>query len=423
MRKLLAAAAGCLGLLSVPVYAETVTVAGAPPTVAIVGESGLNPAHVEFADKGTVMPALPPHLVITLPPSTPGGDFGDLVNQMETGPLGRLQPGQLYRVDGTRLLIYVPSGLPEPYNVISGSSQATDFGHRLHGTGVVGAAIGATTGTAPNAWAVFIPTGDPSGVEWLAQQDWIDVASVSSYTLETVGPGNTLLPCRAAPHVREFVKDRNFFASSGNSEGSSHYLLNSMPEFYLVGGVDRNGSAVMEPRVPASPDPEEITFSAPYATRTFETGDRYEFRSVDPDSVDGYRRFGGTSGASPSTAGRAALLVDEARRLLNDDGSRSADVLAASPTGSARPAAGPLADGAFTQDELAAVLHAVAAPKLVSPGRYFAEGYGALTGDAISTAQQVLRGELPLVARPDDDRAHAASEQTRGAAFAARDCG
>lgn len=423
MRCLLAAATCFMGLVALPVQADTETVAvGAPPVVAVIGESGLNPAHLEFVDNGAGMPPLPPHQVIQLPAYDPAAGFDDLVSQMEAGPLGRLEPGQLYRIDDTRLLIYVPGDIRRPYNVVNGTTQATASEHRLHGTGAVGSAVGATTGTAPNAWAVFIPTGNPSGFQWLAQQDWIDVATVSSYDIELIADGKPL-PCRAAPHVREFVKDRTFFASSGNIDGSSHFLLNSMPEFYLVGGVDKNGSAVMEPRVPASGDLEEVAFSAPYATRTFETGDRYEFQSAAPDSVDGFRRFGGTSGASPSTAGRAALLVDEARRLLNDDGNRPGDVLAAAPAGTPSPATGPLADGTFTQDELASVLHAVASPKLVGPGRYFAEGYGALIGDAISTGRQVLRGDLPLAARPDDDRAHAASEQARGAAYSARGCG
>jgi hypothetical protein len=416
-RQLAVTAVAVAATIAVPAQADQPAVA--PPVIAVIGEAGLNPAHLEFAARGAAMPALPPHKVLTLPRR---GSFAELVEEMERGPLGRLTPGQLYRIAGTRLLVYVPADLQQPHNLIDGEVNSSGTPYRLHGTGAVASAIGARTGTAPNAWAVFIPTGEPSGFQWLAQQGWIDVATVSSYVAETGSTDHGFLPCRPAPHVREFTKDRVFFASSGNSDHSSLYLLNSMPEFYLVGGVDADGNAVMAPRVPTSPDEEEVAFSAPYATRTFESGDRYEFDSADSESVDRLRRFGGTSGAAPSTAGRAAVVVDTARRILRDPGRRAPDVLAAAPAGAKRPASGPLADGRLTSGELSELLHAVAQPQLAGPGRYAAEGYGALDAVAVALARDVLLGRVAADQRPDDDRAHAATEQARAAAFDARRC-
>lgn len=414
-----------VSLFAVPAQARGAqSAAPAPSVIAVIGEAGLNPAHREFAVRGGAMPALPPHRVIDLPAYDRRAGFPAYAARLQAGVLGRLAPGQLYRVRGTRLLLYVPSGLAAPYDLISGARDSNQTPHRRHGTGAVGAAIGRIHGTSPDSWVVYVPTSDPSGFAWLADQDWIDVASVSSYTVETTGSElGSALPCRAAPHVREFTRDRTFFASSGNSEASSLYLLNAMPEFYLVGGVDGNGSAVMQPRVPASPDAEEVAFAVPYATRTFETGDRYEFLSADFDSIDGTQRFGGTSGAAPSTAGRAASVVREARRLLSDDGRRPPGALAAAPRRAPRPSAGPLADGVFTHVELAAVLHAVAQPRLVGPGRYLVEGYGALSRDSTDRAFAMLRGTSPTPDRSDDDRAHGVSEQARAAAFTARGCG
>lgn len=383
----------------------------APAVIAIVGEKGLNPAHAEFRATGSAMPALPPHQVVQLPDIAGSAPFSEVEQAMESGPLGRLEPGQLYRIDGTRLLVYIPAALSGPYNLISGSEDSSGTPHRRHGTGATGAAIGATHGTAPEAWAVFVATPDPSGYEWLAAQDWIDAASVSSYELKTVE--GDVLPCPGARHVREFTKDRVFFASAGNSDHSSYVTLNTMPEFYVVGGVDADGNAVMPPRVPASADEEEIFFSVPYTTRTFETGDRYEFVGADHDSLDGTDRFGGTSGATPTTAGRAATIIAAARALLGDDGTRPAAVLAARGDDAVGPTSGLLADGDFTAAELTHVLHAVASPKLVGPTRYLVEGYGASTAATTQHALAVLRGDQPLPSRPDDDAVHEASEDAR----------
>jgi hypothetical protein len=391
-----------------------------PAVIAVVGESGINPAHVEFRDHGTTAPALPPHTVITLPAAPSSTAFPDLLRQMSAGPLGRLQPGQLYRIEGTRLLVYIPAGQEGPYNLVDGPDDANGD-YRRHGTGATGSAIGTKYGTAPDAWAVFVAGSDPSGYQWLARQDWIDTATVSSYTLSTSN-ADGVLPCAAAPHVKTFTNDRVFFASSGNVEHSSFYLLNTMPEFYLVGGVDKDGSALMAPRVPADTSTEEVTFSAPITTRTYESGDRYEFQVASSLSVDGTRRFGGTSGATPTTAGRAAQVITAARALLGDDGVRPAGLLAQRGTGATAPATGPLADGAFTAAELTTLLHAVATPKLVGPARYFAEGYGAMDGAAIALAKAVLRGDQALPARVDDDRAHQASETARAEEASARGC-
>jgi hypothetical protein len=392
-----------------------------PAVIAVIGERGLNPAHVEFRDTGATTPALPPHTVITLPTASSSTSFASLLAQMSAGPLGRLQPGQLYRIDGTRLLVYIPAGQPGPYNLVDGPDDGNGD-YRRHGTGATGAAIGTKHGTAPDAWAVFIPGSDPSGYQWLARQDWVDVATVSSYILAMGGTADGLLPCASAPHVRTYTEDRVFFASSGNGEHSSLYLLNAMPEFYLVGGVDKEGNAIMAPRVPADPSTEEISFSAPVSTRTYESGDRYEFQVASSLSVDGTLRFGGTSGASPTTAGRSAEIITAARALLADDGTRPAAVLAQRGAGAPLPAKGPLADGVFTAAELSDVMHAVASPKLVGPARYFAEGYGAMDGAAIALAKAVLRGDQLLPARPDDDRAHEAAEAVRAQHAAARGC-
>lgn len=384
-----------------------------PPTIiAVIGESGLNPAHEEFRLQGPP-PPLPPHQVVTLPDQR-GQTFDEFVRQMQAGPLGRLEPGQLYRIAGTRLLVYPPAGLPAPHDLLV---------DRRHGTGVVGAAVGRKQGTAADAWVVYIPTSDPSGFAWLAQQEWIDVASVSSYavTLDSDTAGRDSL-CRSVAEVRRFSEDRIFFASAGNEEHSSYVQLNAVPEMYLVGGVDANGSAVMRPGPPPSLDVQDLRFAAPFATRTFETGDRYQFQAASPDSVAAMTTFGATSGATPSTAGRAAGVVSVARTVLGDPGRRPVGLLGVAGSRTKLPTIGPLADGRFDAIDLSTVLHTLADPQLPGPGRYAVEGYGSLVDVTAAAAEPLLRGTVPLVARPQDDQEHRTSESARATLFAARGC-
>lgn len=316
----------------------------------------------------------------------------------------------------------MPAGLTEPYDLVEGESDSGGEDHRRHGTGVVGAAIGSVHGTAPDAWVVFVPRNDPSGYAWVAEQPWIDVATVSAHSLET-SPEHGVLPCRAAPHVRAFTRDRVFFASSGNVEHSSLYMMNGMPEFHLVGSVDDSGSSLMRPRPPASTDDEELFFAlARYGTRTYETGDRFEFPAAGSDSTHGTEPFGGTSGATPSTAGRAADVITAARTILGDTGNRPRAVLALRGPDVVAPPSGPLADGDLTAAELTDLLHAVAVPQLETPGRYLVEGYGALGDEAEQRAIQVLRGAEAMPDRSSDDADHARSEQARARASAARGC-
>lgn len=135
--------------------------------------------------------------------------------------------------------------------------------------------------------------------------------------------------------------------------------------------------------------------------------------------------FGGTSGATPSTAGRAATLIRLARAILGSryTGTRGG-ALARAAAGADIPCVGPLSDGDFTAAELVQVLHHVAIPVAAAgPARYLFEGYGALNDPAaIATARDVLLGTKELPARPEDDAMHDRVEELRKTAWGAPRC-
>jgi len=184
---------------------------------------------------------------------------------------------------------------------------------------------------------------------------------------------------------------------------------NGMPQTYIVGGVTGSGQTW----TPGQTDETDPFYALGNVVRPYETGELFSFPAAAPDSVSGTQHFGGTSGATPRTAGWAAQLVAHAREVLR----QTKPVSGALASGPAKRARGPLSDGRFTRAELVALLHAVAVPHSGLPDgpQYAAEGYGALDAAAVKHAMQILDGTASVPSRPGDDQADAAAHQARAA--------
>src|SRR5689334_3052386 len=173
--------------------------AAPPPVVATVGDTGINPLHSEFRAKPgepVVYPAgMPTPTFIDLPA---GGPFDEQLAALRRGPLANLQPGVLYAIRGTRLLVISPGGTKVYTDAVPPTADA-----RMHGTGVLAAAMGSVTGTAPDALGVFVAAKavSPEAWDWIARQPWIDAASMSVYDVETLGQ-QSRNTCSAAPEAR-----------------------------------------------------------------------------------------------------------------------------------------------------------------------------------------------------------------------------
>lgn len=410
---LVAAAAVVLPCAVVPASA---TAAPAPPVIAILLEPGpLNVLHTDFRTRDgrdAVLPAGVRPVRVTLPTS---GDFETRLEAVRSGPLGAMKPNTLYYVAGTRLLIYTA---PD-----RAGRTVTDLveGDRLHSTGVVDSAIGRKYGTAPEALAVFVTGSGNAPWDWAASQSWIDIVSTSTYPVPQVALGSNSagggsLLCEGAAGVKKMTAaGRLVFSSSGNTTDQPEAFVspNGLPEVYQVGGVDKTGRTWLPPHT----EEEDPYYTVGNVVRPYETGELYSFTAAGPDSLDGTAHFGGTSGATPRTAGWAANLVASARRITS--GNRASGFLAVGR----RVARGPLADGKLTGAELADVLrHAAVPAEPASPGRYFVEGYGALNAKAVASAVPVLAGKALQLPRPDEDAAAAATRQARAALFNAARC-
>lgn len=369
-------------------------------TIAIVGDSAINPLHVEFRTRDGRDPAYPvgmPRPVrVPLPRAT---SFDEAIAELARGPLGSPVPGTLYSIGGTRLLLYAASG---------GAGLLAPGDGRLHGTGTAAAAGGSRTGTSPDSLVVFVPGGGDAAYGWVARQRWIDVASTSVYTIPTTGQ------CAGTAGARALHRDGGLlFSSSGNLYDYYEPLAspNGLPEVYQVGGVDGTGRTWLPPH----PEEEQPFFALANVVRPYETGGRFSFATASGDSTTGTQPFGGTSGATPTVAGYAAELVAEARRLFGDAGPRDNVALATARPARRVPSTGPLADGLFTRDELVDVLHRTAVPhEAVAAGRYAVEGYGATDARSHRSALQVLRGQSAMPVRVEEGAAHAQAESARG---------
>jgi hypothetical protein len=412
----LAVVAAAVAVPAAVVPASAATAPAAPAVIAVIGEpGGLNVLHNDFRTRDgrdAVLPAGVRAVRVTLPR---GGDFAERIAALTAGPLGHLQPGTLYYVAGTRLLVLATK------DVAGRSTTDILTPDRVHATGVVDAAIGRAHGTAPDALAVFVTGGGPAPWAWVAAQPWVDVASTSSYSAPQVaassGAASDSLLCESAAAVRKIVASgRVVFSSSGNTTDQPEALTspNGLPEVFQVGGVDAHGKTW----TPGHSEESDPFYAAGNVVRPYDTGELFSFPAAAPDSVDGTVHFGGTSGATPRTAGWAAVLVASARRITG--GARSSN---GSYTLGRKAARGPLSDGRFTGSELAEVLRHSAVPaEAATPGRYFVEGYGALNAAAVASAVNVLAGRAALALRPDEDAAAAATRQARGAAFNAGRC-
>lgn len=364
----------------------------------------MNVLHREFRTgdgRDPVYPrGLPRPKRITLPTA---GSFEQRLAALKAGPLAEMRPGVLYAVAGTRLLLVNLSD--RAYDAVGQDA--------LHATGVVDSVVGAQVGTAPKALAVVVlGGGTDESYRWVARQAWVDLASTSDYTISTT---SNPTQCIGSAPVRAFSRSgRVLFSSSGNTTDQPEALIspNGLPETYLVGGTDTAGNTWR----PGHPEESDPFYAAGNVVRPYETGERFSYQAAAPDSLDRLVHFGGTSGATPLTAGWAARLVDHARHVVGSTGGTSGGALA---VGRAHTSRGPLADGRLTRSELIALLHSVAQQRsgLPSGAAYAAEGYGALNAGVVAQGMRVLDGTQPLPTRTADDQADAAARQLRASAF------
>ena len=378
----------------------------------------------------------------------------------------RVEGNKLYWIPGTRIAGAISLGAggtncpivaaPPANSLSSGCEEHILFDDHGHGTMTASRAAGAPKSLAPKARIVEIEGLGAQSTRWAAEQGWIDVQSNSWVSL--VPPP---LPSAVTQAFDYAAKRMLTLAASGNGTAylagvapTPTYLLSTAPAgVVLVGGHD-NGKVTAWAGAP----PHVVADA--YAGQT---APAHSGGGMRPDPIACC-----TSAASPYAAGGAAAIVLEARRLLNDPSTGSRGGLVACGRPGKKISKGPLADGAFTLQELKRVLFRTAEPH-PSEGRhdglvhwagdprppdyveygvganpfcagcttmpvdwqmlpnevdtYQFTGYGGINEHSVALAQRVLRGKKQLPGRALADAQYELDQDIRRAEFSLNDFG
>ncbi len=455
------ALAGCIGIDDLdPLSAEPIE--DEPPlpedgshVVVAVIDTGTNPYHEEFHDPDRwTDPSTPTSEAPS--PSTPALDklhepLQDVTLSLENDDwetaveddwetLTRLEEETLYTFPGTKILGAISfMEPPDDWPLILDRP-----GEYTHGTMTSSRAVADTIsigGDDPGIWLVMVQGFTTDAVEWTAQQDWIDIVSISAglspYTTFPAAPN--AMDQGAIDAYQDLASQKPFFASSGNgiaNAGAAGYPVwlrgsSGAPDAISVGATDNDHLTQWHNQDP------------------YIAADGCSNPAVQPDSTTEIDNTGGgTSSATPYSAGGGAAMLLEARRLLDDnhvgprtdanltppdgawDSQNPTDATVILAHGDAPTDEGPLADGTFTLREFKDVLYHTALPtptETPSDGdrcvnsalppdavpqdqRFPFLGYGEINQPSIQHALEVLRGDQPLPDRPTADwhyeRAH-----------------
>lgn len=402
-----------------------------PFTVIAFVDSGINPYHQDFrapefthhpAEYIEGFPADAGRLDLSLDVADAEGYAA--AREADDDALWDIEGNRLYWIPGTRII--------GGYSTRAGGAGAFPERKILdengHGTGVASVAAGQFFGSNPNALIVAVEGLGAASLKWATAQPWIDIVSNSWGNIGNV-PLGSAVPTREATRRGQTVA---FAGGNGTTNQNSHQV------FEPGGPVP-----VDDPCECKFPD-SNPTFTSPYGGPSWVltvgavspiNGQAHWWHSVPVDvssfgskwraahafgvQRDENRDFGGTSCATPVTAGVLSTIIERARHEFGDTtaGQRPEQAVAVAQPGAALPADGPLADGTLTRSEAEALVQSTAFPvdfdaekatwdyaiRPTTDLYYAYQGYGVVNRDSRDLAHQVLLGEAPMPDRAEVD--------------------
>lgn len=435
-----------------------------PSVVIAVVDTGINPYHAEYRRNASTAESnvalLASFGVANVTPVALHFDAADVkaAEKADHDALMKLAPKTLYTFPGTKILGAISFEEPSkdwPVIVDLPDTYA-------HGTMTTSRATGNTVsipGDDPDVHLVIVQGFGAAGVRWAADQPWIDVISISAgispYSIVPGAPN--VLDTDGIPAYNHASHQKPFFASTGNGFVNAGVL--GFP------AALRGSSGVPDAVSVSANDNDQISHW--HNQDGYVSADGCQNPRADPATLtkillDG----GGTSSATPFSAGGGAKLLLEARRILNDthvgpvvdknisaptsgwSSGRAADAQVVLARGEPNLVPdGPLKDGVFTLLELKDVLYHTAlvtptndksdgvrcdAPSNLPGGggtpaggtyvpaalvpeqaRFPFDGYGEVNHASIAAAVKVLKGEAKLPARPGDDAQYDRARQIK----------
>lgn len=306
----------------------------------------------------------------------------------------RIKDGRLYWIPGTKI-VGARTSAGDEHPILDDNG---------HGTGTASVSVGNAMGSCPSCLLVF---NEGYYDDWMKTQPWIDLVS-NSYGNINLTPD---LPVNifGSIDVKSAVeRGQTWLFASGNGHGNAFLVPNTTytQDHNRGDWILRVGAVDAGSKKPLTGDGGPADVSS--------YGDGF-IPSASPLSADGATTFGGTSCATPITAGVFGLVLAAAREALGDAGVGQAD---GSVLASGTPLDSPyLEDGQLTRAELWELVLKTALPSgepdteasFLSPSypleeyHYLFGGYGVADVRSAGYAIQVLLGEAELPDRVSED--------------------
>ena len=399
-----------------------------PFSVIGIADTGINPYHLEFSAQAYPDPDVlartdgftrhPSEYIPGYPADAQALDItlgqgyfpeGDkpIWNGNET-----IQPGELYWIPGTKIVGAIDAG--GSTGVTSGDDPHPILDDNGHGSGSASVSAGNRYGYCPTCLLVVVEALDETVVSGLP---WVDVSSNSFGYVGGLPVGPVVGPNESTKAAAE--RGQTVLFAAGNGVGNAFDVPVSTygsdqtgPDWTVTVGALRrdNQRAVIGDGIP-------VHISA--------WGDG-NLPSACRSGTVGQCAFGGTSAATPYTAGVFATTLTKVRDAIGDEavGQRPPVALPGGGTqgqviaeGVPVPESGYLADGLLTRAELREAVLKTAYPLTgeLSPYPYpvtapynddtnvLFEGYGAATPEGARRATDVLLGRATLPDRAEED--------------------
>lgn len=418
-----------------------------PFVVIALTDTGINPYQADFRAPEFVhhpstyiegYPANAPAVNVSLDVADAEGY--DAARNADLSKWNALAGSKLYWFPGTRVI----GGISYGAGGVTGYDEERILDDTGHGTGTSSVAAGRYFGANPNALIVMVESLGDAPLNWAAAQPWIDIVTNSW------GPANAGVSTGSVTGTRDATRrGQSILFSSGNgnrntnssevwgpiqdatgledpckcklpNSNASFASHNKGPSWILTIGAASpiNGQAHWWHGVPA----DVSSFGSKWRAADFNTVQRA-----------GSRDFGGTSCASPTTAGVLSAIIEKAREVLGDTvaGQKAGAVVAQAAPGVTPPATGPLADGKLTRLEAEELLLKNANPVPfdavkatwdyaiypTTPAYFVYQGYGIVDRGAKARALQVLLGQAPMPVRTEVDAFMAQMDAARNAIY------
>lgn len=344
----------------------------------------------------------------------------------------------------TRKLYWFPGT-----RIIGGYSYAADGPNRIlddngHGTGTSSVSAGRWYGSNPNALIVMVESLGDGPLNWAAQQPWIDIVTNSwGPSLAGFSTGNVTETRNATR------RGQSILFSSGNGNRNTNSTEVWGPVQGVTGVGDPCDCKLPNSNLTLASHNKGPSWILSVGAASPVNGQSHWWHGIPPDvssfgskwraaghlgvTREDNRDFGGTSNASPVTAGVLSAVIERARVVLGDTaaGQKAGAVVAQAAAGVTPPASGPLADGQLTRTEAEAIVLKTALPVPFDPEKatwdyaiypttpfyYVYQGYGIVDKGSKARALQVLMGEQPMPVRTEVDDWMARVDVARDAVY------